>query len=107
GSANFTFQCFTKSGNQPQGAPNGVSFSGLSTETTITPHNGQITATVCLQPEQDGASCQGQGLKLCLIAVDYESVTFTDSTTPLSLAASATANLSASGLEVCGFKNRP
>src|SRR5213592_2300910 len=39
----FTFQCFTKSNNTPQGDPNGVSISGASTSTTINPHNGQIT----------------------------------------------------------------
>jgi hypothetical protein len=35
----FTFQCFTRSGNQPQGDPNGQSFSNQSVSTTITPHN--------------------------------------------------------------------
>jgi hypothetical protein len=77
----FTFQCFTKSGNMPQGAPNGVSGSGESMTTTITPHNGQITATLCLIPEQDGAGCQGGGLVLKLIGVDYDNVTFTDTGT--------------------------
>src|SRR5258708_35788110 len=55
----FTFQCFTKSDNQPKGEPNVISFSNVSVPTTITPHNGQISATLCLVPQQDGASCQG------------------------------------------------
>jgi hypothetical protein len=76
----FTFQCFTKSGNKPQGAPNSVSFSGVSTQTTLTPRNGQITGSISLIPELDGASCQGGGLVLFLIAVDYEGVTFADIT---------------------------
>jgi hypothetical protein len=67
----FTFQCFTKSSNTPQGAPNGVSPSTVSTTSTITPTNGQITATICLTPQQDCASCQGGGLVLKLIHVDY------------------------------------
>jgi hypothetical protein len=57
----FTFQCFTKSGNRPQGEPNGISGSGETNVTTLTPHNGQITASICLTPEQDGASCTGKG----------------------------------------------
>jgi hypothetical protein len=79
----FTYQCFTKSGNNPQGAPNFVKGSGESTTTTITPHNGQITATLCLTPTMPptDASCQGGGLILKLIAVDYDNVTFTDTGT--------------------------
>src|SRR5438132_9613933 len=65
----FTYQCFTKSNNTPQGAPNSVSGSSDTTVTTITPHNGQVTATITLTPEQAGASCQGGGLVLKLIAV--------------------------------------
>jgi hypothetical protein len=80
GTEKFTFQCFTRSNNTPQGAPNNVSFSNASTQTTITPHNGQITGSISLEPQKDGASCQGHGLKLCLIAVDYENVTFQDIT---------------------------
>ncbi len=76
----FTFQCFTRSNNEPQGEPNNVSFSNLSTQTTITPHNGQITGSLCLSPEQDGAHCQGNGLILKLIHVSYVGVTFCDST---------------------------
>jgi len=79
----FTFRCFTKSGNQPQGSPNGVSFSNQSISTTITPHNGQITASLCLVPQQDGASCQGGGLVLDLIHVDYSGVQFCDVTDSL------------------------
>jgi hypothetical protein len=74
----FTYQCFTKSNNAPQGSPNGVSGSGDTTITTITPHNGTISATICLIPEQDGASCQGKGLALRLIGTDYDNVTFSD-----------------------------
>jgi len=77
----FTFQCFTKSGNTPSGAPNGINGSGESSQTTITPHNGQISATVSLAPEQDGASCQGGGLVLRLVGVTYKNVTFTDTAT--------------------------
>ena len=76
----FTFQCFTKSGNKPQGEPNSVSFSDVSTSTTLTPRNGQITGSLCLIPEQDGASCQGAGLVLKLLAVAYETVQFCDAT---------------------------
>ena len=48
----------------------------------------------------DGASCQGNGLKLCLTAVDYEGVSLTDTTNGVSASAP---NLSASGMFVCGF----
>jgi hypothetical protein len=78
--ATFTFQCFTKSNNQPQGPPNSVSFSGDSAQETLTPHNGQITSSLCLSPEKDGAGCQGGGLVLKLIAADYAGATFCDST---------------------------
>jgi hypothetical protein len=77
----FTYQCFTKSSNTPQGAPNSVSGSGETSSTTLTPHNGSITATLCLLPEQDGASCQGHGLELRLVGVCYQNVTFTDTGT--------------------------
>jgi hypothetical protein len=77
----FTYQCFTKSGNNPQGSPNGISGSGETHQETITPHNGQISATVCITPEQDGASCQGGGLVLRLIGADWDNVTFFDSGT--------------------------
>jgi hypothetical protein len=78
--ATFTFRCFTKSNNTPQGAPNSISISNDSTETTLTPRNGQITGSISLLPEQDGASCQGGGLKLCLVGADYTSVVFADVT---------------------------
>jgi hypothetical protein len=74
----FTYQCFTKSGNNPSGSPNGISGSGDSTQNTITPHNGSITATICLTPEQDGASCTGHGLVLRLIGADWDNITFDD-----------------------------
>ena len=81
GTETFTFQCFTKSSNEPQGDPNSVSFSNVSTVTTITPHNGQISATICLVPQQGTASCQGKGLVLKLLAASYTNdVTFCDST---------------------------
>src|SRR6516164_8547993 len=48
GTATFTFQCFTRHGNTPQGDPNGQSFSDLFAQTTITPHNGQVTGSLCL-----------------------------------------------------------
>jgi hypothetical protein len=78
--ATFTFQCFTKSSNTPQGAPNSVSFSAESNQQTLTPRNGQITSTLCLEPQQDCASCQGGGLVLKLIHVEYTAGTFCDST---------------------------
>ena len=73
----FYYQCFTRSGNQPQGSPNGVSGSGDSTSTTITPHNGQVSATICLIPTP-GGHCQGGGLVLRLVGTDYDNVTFSD-----------------------------
>jgi hypothetical protein len=96
----FTFQCFTKSGNKPQGEPNSVSFSGVSTQTTLTPRNGQITGSISLIPELDGASCQGGGLVLFLIAVDYQGVTFADVTNNIVV---TMPNLSASGLSIGPF----
>ena len=74
----FTYQCFTKSNNTPQGSPNSVSGSTDTTVTTITPRNGQVTATITVSPDQDGAGCQGGGLVLKLIAVDWDGVTLTD-----------------------------
>jgi hypothetical protein len=80
GTETFTFQCFTRHDNEPQGDPNNVSFSDESTSTTLTPHNGQITGSLCLMPQQDGADCQGHGLVIKLLAASYEDVTFCDST---------------------------
>jgi hypothetical protein len=93
----FTFQCFTKSGNTPEGAPNSVSFSDVTTFVSITPRNGQISGSIELMPQQDGASCQGGGLQLFLIAVDYEDVTFEDVTDQISVPLQ---NLSATGLMI-------
>jgi hypothetical protein len=88
----FTYQCFTKSGNNPQGSPNSVSGSTDKTQTTITPHNGTISATICLIPEQDGASCNGNGLVLRLVGTCYQNVTFSDgtNTVPIDDASSGT-----------------
>jgi hypothetical protein len=79
----FTFQCFTRSGNQPQGDPNGQSFSDQSVSTTITPHNGSITGSLCIEPQQGSAGCQGHGLVLKLIAASYTDITFCDATNNL------------------------
>jgi hypothetical protein len=81
--ATFTFQCFNPAGNKPQGAPNGQSFSDKSTFTTLEPHNGQITGSITMSPEKGDASCQGNAMKLCLIAVSYSGVQFTEETTPI------------------------
>jgi len=99
----FTFQCFTKSGNMPQGSPNSVSFSGQTTFVTIQPRNGQINGSVLLTPEQDGASCQGGGLVLFLIAVEYDGVTLTDTTDGITV---SLPNLSASGLQIGPFPSK-
>jgi hypothetical protein len=76
----FTFQCFTRHDNTPNGDPNGVSFNDQSVSNTITPHNGQITATLTLEPQQGDAGCQGGGLVLKLIEASYQDITFCDST---------------------------
>lgn len=81
--ATFTFQCFNPAGNKPQGAPNGQSFSNISTFTTLDPRNGQITGSITMSPQKGDASCQGNAMKLCLIAVDYKGVQFTEETTPI------------------------
>jgi hypothetical protein len=80
GTETFTFQCFTRHGNEPQGEPNNVSFSEQSVSTTIQPHNGQITASLCLEPQRGDAGCQGGGLILKLIHVLYGDITFCDAT---------------------------
>ncbi|MXN73317.1 hypothetical protein GR157_01020 [Burkholderia sp. 4701] len=86
GTERFTFQCFTKSHNTPQGSPNSVSFSNSSTQTTLTPRNGQVTGSVSLVPQLGTASCQGNGLELCLVAASYTQVTLSDGlTSPVSL----------------------
>lgn len=76
----FTFQCFTRHDNTPQGDPNGVSFSDQSVSTTITPHNGQITGALCLDVQQGDAGCQGGGLVLKLIEANYSDIHFCDAT---------------------------
>ncbi len=76
----FTYQCYTRSNNAPQGAPNYVFPSNLQTGGTFNSgKNGQITASLTLvpSPTQD---CQGGGLKLCLVAVSYQNVTLQDVT---------------------------
>jgi hypothetical protein len=78
--ASFTWRCFNKGSNQPQGDPNTGGFSDLFATTTLIPRNGQITGSLSLVPEKGTASCQGNGLKLCLIAASYQGVTFTDVT---------------------------
>jgi hypothetical protein len=76
---NFTFQCFTRHGNTPQGDPNGVSFSNASNTQTLYPsHNGSITGSICLDPQKGTAGCQGGGLVLKLTAATYTDVTFCD-----------------------------
>lgn len=84
----FTFQCFNPAGNKPQGSPNGQSFSNTSTTTTLTPRNGQITGSIMMTPETGSASCQGNAMKLCLVAVSYSGMQFSDYTNqvgPISL----------------------
>ena len=78
--ATFTYQCFTRSNNTPQGEPNSFSFPNDTNQTTLTAHNGQITGSVCLVPEGSG-SCQGKGLVSRLVGVCYENVHFTDTAT--------------------------
>jgi hypothetical protein len=76
----FTFQCFTRHDNTPNGDPNGISLSDQSVQTTITPRNGQITGSLCAEVQQGDADCQGGGLVLKLIAASYTDITFCDST---------------------------
>lgn len=81
----FTYQCYTRSNNAPQGAPNNVFPSNLQTGGTFNSgKNGQITASLTLvpSPEED---CQGGGLKLCLVAVSYQNVTLQDTTNQVSV----------------------
>jgi hypothetical protein len=83
----YLFQCFTKSNNKPQGAPNAGGPSSENTQTTITPRNGQITADIRLEVTfpPTSASCQGQGLKLCLVSAEYSNVVLTDVTDGISV----------------------
>lgn len=79
----FTYQCYTKSNNSPQGAPNNVFPSNLTATGTFPPSkNGQITASLTLDP-QPTSDCQGGGLKLCLVYVTYQNVQLTDISTPV------------------------
>ena len=76
----FTYQCYTRSNNAPSGAPNNVFPSNLQTGGTFNSgKNGQITASLTLVPSPTD-DCQGQGLKLCLVAVAYQNVTLQDIT---------------------------
>lgn len=79
----YTFQCYNPAGNTPVGDPNGVQLSDQSAYTTMTPRNGQITGSVMLSPTDQGASCQGKSMKLCLTAASYSGVQFYEETTPL------------------------
>jgi len=97
----FTFQCYNNGNNTPQGAPNNVSFSDESSFVTITPRNGQITGSVTLTPELGGASCQGNGLTLFLVEVNYGTpggtVTLTDTVNNVSI---TVPSISLSGLKI-------
>jgi hypothetical protein len=81
-SEQFTWQCFTKSGNKPQGSPQGpFTVAGQSTNASFSSGKaGNITGSVSLPPSQATASCTGGGLKLCLIDAEYNGVTFADVT---------------------------
>jgi len=78
----FTWQCFTKSGNKPQGSPQGpFSFTNESVSGTFNSgKNGNVTGSLTLDALQGNASCNGGGLKLCLIDAEYDGVTFADTT---------------------------
>lgn len=100
---NFTFQCFNPANNTPQGDPNGVSISDASTFVTIQPRNGQITGSISLTPETDGANCQGKAMKLCLVAVSYTNVVFNETTTPLGPFNLPSLSRDFSRNPICGF----
>ena len=101
----FTFQCFNPAGNQPQGDPNGQDFSNESQFVTLTPRNGQITGSVSLSPQTGTAGCQGNAMKLCLIAVSYSGVTFQDLTNGVPTPPASLPSLSEdySSKPICGF----
>lgn len=81
----FTYQCYTRSNNAPQGAPNNVFPSDLQTGGVFNSgKNGQITASLTLTPSPT-EDCQGQGLKLCLVAASYQNVTLQDVTNQVSV----------------------
>ena len=96
----YTFQCFTKSGNNPQGSPNSGGPSIENTQTTITPHNGQITGSLSIDVvfPPTNVACKGGGLKLCLTAADYSNVSLMDTNNHIT---AALPNASTSGIEVC------
>ncbi len=79
----FTYQCFTKSDNAPHGAPNSVDANGVTTSTTVTPHNGNVSATITMSPDASAplSICNGKGLVLRLIGTDYDNVTLSDGIT--------------------------
>lgn len=102
---NFVFQCYTKSNNQPQGAPQAGGTGHISTPGTFpSGKNGSITGSLTLEPELGTAACQGGGLKLCLTSVSYTNVTLTDDTNtgvPVQYLPPATQDFSAN--PICGF----
>src|SRR6266436_5373380 len=51
GPVTFTWQCFTKSGNQPQGTPNSTSQSELTNTVSLFPNrSGRISGSLTLSP---------------------------------------------------------
>jgi len=83
----YLFQCFTKSGNKPQGTPNAGGPSSENAQTTIQPHNGQITGSLTLDVTfpPTNVACQGGGLKLCLVSATYTDVVLTDTNNNVSV----------------------
>ncbi|HEU4852204.1 MAG TPA: hypothetical protein VFT37_08625 [Telluria sp.] len=79
----YTYQCFNPAGNTPVGEPNGVKESDASVFVTMQPRNGQITGSVTLSPSPGDARCQGNAMKMCLVAVSYSGVWFKEETTPV------------------------
>jgi hypothetical protein len=80
--ATFIWQCFNNGNNMPQGGPQQVGPLPFFTTGSFPPsHNGNITASLTLTPDVDGAHCQGGGLKLCLVQASYSTpVVLTDTT---------------------------
>lgn len=82
----FNWQCFTKSGNKPQGSPNSGGQSEAVASVSITPRNGQITepdGALLLGPQippSDVSTCTGKGLQFCLTYVEYDGILFEDET---------------------------
>jgi hypothetical protein len=97
--ASFSWQCFTKSGNAPQGSPNSTTPSTITTAGTFPPsHNGTISGSLTLVPVVAG-DCNGNGLKNCLTAASYTDVVLED-TTSLNKPSVDLPSASASGLEL-------